>query len=249
MSPKTIIGIDAATDARKLGLARGRLDGDHLAVTEVMLGSEAGSITDTIASWITADTLIAVDAPLGWPVPLGHTLREHRAGAAVVAEAHDLFRRMTDKFVHEKLGKQPLDVGADRIARTAHAALRRLGELRQVTQLDIPLAWTPEVRGVACIEVYPAASLKARGIDPAGCKGKKDGTATHRRRVLDAVRHEFELGLDETRIVESDDRLDAVLCVLAGADFLRGQCVAPDDRQRELAEVEGWIWFADRGGR
>lgn len=249
----TIIGIDAATEAKKLGLARGRLQGDRVVVSEVVLGSEVGSITEitaTVASWIAGDTLIAIDAPLGWPMPLGQTLREHRAGGAIEAEANELFRRVTDRFVHATLGKLPLDVGADRIARTAHAALRRLGELRRLTRLDIPLAWAPEVRGVACIEVYPAATLRARGIDSSGCKGKKDGTVAQRRRVLEAVRGEIGLEVEDDRLVGCDDRLDAMLCVLAGADFLRGRCVAPDERQRGWAEVEGWIWVkgAGRGG-
>jgi len=249
-SGTTIIGIDAATEAKKLGLARGQLECDRLVVCAAVLGSEVGSVDEiiaTLASWITGDTLIAIDAPLGWPMPLGHALREHRAGGAIEAEAHDLFRRVTDRFVHERLGKLPLEVGADRIARTAHAALRRLDELRRVTRLDIPLAWTPEVRGVACIEVYPAATLKARGIDPSGCKGKKDGTTAQRRRVLEAVRGEIRLELEDARLVSSDDRLDALLCVLAGADFLRGRCVAPNDRQHGRAEVEGWIWFGGPG--
>lgn len=241
----TIIGIDAATEAKKLGLACGRVDGGHLIVDKVVLGSEVKSVTATIASWITDDTLIAVDAPLGWPTALGQTLQEHRAGAAIEAEANELFRRETDRFVKDILGRQPLDVGADRIARTARAALQLLSELRQAIQLDIPLAWTPRAEGVACIEVYPVATLRARGVNPRGYKGRKDNTTVHRRRVIAAVTDEFHLGIDDARLVDSDDRLDAVLCVLAGADFLRSQCRAPDDRQRELAEIESWIWFKD----
>src|SRR5690606_1326509 len=101
VTAKTIIGIDAATEPKKLGLARGRLDGDHLAVDVVMLGSEAGAITDTIASWIVGQTLLAVDAPLGWPQPLARALHEHRAGVTITADPRDLFRRVTDRFVHE----------------------------------------------------------------------------------------------------------------------------------------------------
>jgi predicted nuclease with RNAse H fold len=239
----TIIGIDAATERKKLGLARGRLEHGDLVVDEAVLGSEVGSVPDTIVSWVEGDTLIAVDAPLGWPVPLGHALRKHRAGMAIETEAHDLFRRTTDRCVYEILRKLPLDVGADRIARTAHTALRHLGDLREAMGLDIPLAWNPNLRGVSCIEVYPAATTKARGIDGSGCKGNKETAPAARRRVLDAVRPEFDLTVDDACLVGSDDRLDAVLCVLAGADFLHQRCLAPDDRQRKLAEVEGWIWF------
>jgi hypothetical protein len=75
------------------------------------------------------------------------------------------------------IDKQPLDVGADRIARTAHAALRLLQELRERTHMSIPLAWDrnfkPEVQA---IEVYPAGSLKSYGIRHSGYKGN-DGRA------------------------------------------------------------------------
>lgn len=239
----TIIGIDAATEAKKLGLARGRLDASHLIIDEAVLGSEMVSVMDTITSWIDGPTLIAVDAPLGWPSSLGGALRDHRAGRVIAVHPHDLFRRMTDKFVHETLGKLPLEVGADRIARTAHAALMRLGDLREGTGLQIPLAWTPRVDDVACIEVYPAATLKARRVDSSGCKGPKGNAPAARERVIAAIRHEFLLSVDIARLVSSDHRLDAVVCVLAGADFLQGKCVAPDDNQREVATVEGWIWF------
>jgi len=35
---------------------------------------------------------------------------------------------------------------------------------------------------------------------------------------------------------------DAVVCVLAGHDFVAGRAMNPDDRK--LAEREGWIWTA-----
>jgi hypothetical protein len=64
-----------------------------------------------------------------------------------------------------------------------------------------------------------------------------------RQRILQAVASEFRTLPDAARLISSDDRLDAVLCVLAGAGFLRRQCVAPDVTQHRSAEVEGWIWF------
>ena len=42
--------------------------------------------------------------------------------------------------VRDRIGKQSLDVGADRIARTAHAALQLLHELRGRLGKPIPLA-------------------------------------------------------------------------------------------------------------
>jgi len=41
-----------------------------------------------------------------------------------------MFRRTTDLFIQTTLKKTPLDVGADRIARTAYATVAVLGNLR-----------------------------------------------------------------------------------------------------------------------
>jgi predicted RNase H-like nuclease len=179
----TIIGIDAATQPRKIGLARGRLDGDDLVVTGVVLGSEVESVVETIASWIgSGPTLLAIDAPLGWPAPLGQGLHVHRAGQVLDGDGHDLFRRVTDRFVHTSIGNMPLDVGADRIARTAHMTLRLLGEVRARTGLAIPLAWSPALEGVFAIEVYPAATLRCHKATCTGYKGNDDLPATIGRR-------------------------------------------------------------------
>jgi hypothetical protein len=39
---------------------------------------------------------------------------------------------------------------------------------------------------------------------------------------------------------ESADSLDAIICVLAGMDFLKGDAHPPE--KSELAAKEGWIW-------
>ncbi|MBL4685824.1 MAG: DUF429 domain-containing protein [Nannocystaceae bacterium] len=240
---RTVIGIDAATQPKKIGLARGTLDGHDLVIEEALLGSEAESVLESIASWISGPTLLAIDAPLGWPAPLGRGLYEHRAGQPLVAEANHLFRRETDRFVHATLGKLPLEVGADRIARTAHSALGLLGNLRQRTGLAIPLAWSPALTETLAVEVYPAASLLSRGLSHKGYKGKEESAVAARRGLVEALSSELDLRVDPERLVDSDDRLDAVVCVLAGVDFLHEKCVEPDSAQREDAGVEGWIWF------
>ncbi len=86
---------------------------------------------------------LALDAPLGWPAVLGETLGPHIAGESLDGTPNELFRRQTDHFIKAVIGRQPLDVGADRIARTAHAALGLLEQLRQLTGQPVPLAWTP----------------------------------------------------------------------------------------------------------
>ena len=54
-----------------------------------------------------------------------------------------MFRRSTDDAIAERLSERPLDVGSDRIARTAHAALSFLERLRKLLDAPIPLAWEP----------------------------------------------------------------------------------------------------------
>jgi hypothetical protein len=133
--------------------------------------------------------------------------------------------------VYRCLRKRPLDVGANLIARTAHEALRLLDEIRRRTGRDIPLAWDPFVfEGTAAIEVYPAATLRARGL-------------SNGPDCLDLVKSELRLP-SSPLLATSDHVRDAVVCTIAGSDFLSGVCVPPDDRGRAMKE--GWIWARRR---
>ena len=51
----TVLGIDAAAEPRNVGLARG--------------------VVEKIAAWTRPPTLLAIDAPLGWPRALSACLR------------------------------------------------------------------------------------------------------------------------------------------------------------------------------
>lgn len=244
--PTTIVGIDCATQAKRVGLALGHDDGQTASITQVLVGSMIDSIVDTIAAWTTPNqpTLLALDAPLGWPAGLGQELHQHQAGAPLVEEANHLFRRQTDRIIKKQTGKLPLDVGADRIARTAHAALALLQALRRRTGQAIPLAWQPEFGpGIQAIEVYPAGTLAAYGVDARGYK-KPEGRA-QRSALLDFLGQRLGLPQDRTLMEDNDDALDAALCVLAGVDFLRGRAMEPDDLQTTVKE--GWIWIRGRG--
>ncbi len=138
-----LIGIDCATQYRNVGIARGSYR-DGVALEAVEMGGPATE--DRLVEWIEGEEpcLIAMDAPLGWPDALSRSLVDHYAGRVLADDAHALFRRRTDRFIRSRVGKQPLDVGADRIARTAHAALSLLHRLRERTGERIPLAWEPD---------------------------------------------------------------------------------------------------------
>ena len=89
------------------------------------------------------------------------------------------------------------------------------------------------------LEVYPAATLAAHRV---ASKGYRQLPAA-RKKVLRALASQLVLpaGLDRT-LAANPHALDAVLCVLAAADYLRGDAVPPSVEQTMLSRREGWIW-------
>lgn len=240
----TIIGIDWATDPAKVGLALGAFSPEQTVLTKVQTGNTIRRPLEIISNWLQGrkqSALLAIDAPLGWPAPLGDLLAQHTAGTVLEAPAHQLFRRFTDHFVREKIGKQSLDVGADRIARTAHSALDLLGRLRERLGHEISLGWDPSIRGIKAIEVYPAATLAVYGISARGYKTSTGAKA--RKHVWEQVARHFEGKPEIPGIQKSSDSLDAVICLLAAKDFLTGRAMPPP--ADTPVKREGWMWVRD----
>lgn len=238
-----LIGIDCAVKPRNVGIALAEVD-QGMRVREVHAG--VPDPWDRVANWLgqafDTEVLSALDAPLGWPWPLADWLSGHEAGAPVErSDANALFRRTTDLRIKSKVGKQPLDVGADRIARTAHAALAGLAWLRAKSGRAIPLAWrVGQPSGVAAIEVYPAATLKAHSLPFQGYKDRSTAGEDLRRDILGRLAN-VEMRPDcRTFVASNADGLDAVVCALAALDFVTGKVMPPDDLH--LARKEGWIW-------
>lgn len=240
-----IIGIDCAVDEADVGLALGAYTGGATELIDVSTGTAGGSAVSTIAGWLrgTRVALLAVDAPLGWPKHLAGALNAHRAGQTINTDPNRMFRRTTDHVVQNMVKKTPLDVGADRIARTAHAALQLLGQLRTEIRADIPLAWSVPFYGTAAIEVYPAATLKVRGVRSSGYK--KSQQTAERDEIVAALAKWVDLGQHREALRRNADILDVSVCVLAAQDFLDGDCERPVDEY--LATREGWIWFRSPG--
>ena len=238
-----IIGIDCATDPKKVGLARVELQGSACALTHAEVGSSREGLVARIVEWLPTrgGALLALDAPLGWPAALGRTLVTHQAGTAVEPAPNEMFRRTTDRYVKQHSNKQPLDVGADRIARTAHNALTLLEEIRTRTGKTVPLAWSPAVEELAAIEVYPAATLCQHGLPES--QYKKPDQGERRRDIVRGLKAKLEIPQPVSSALECNaDVLDAAVCILAGVDFLSGRALPPTDLA--LAKEEGWIWIA-----
>ncbi len=121
------------------------------------------------------------------------------------------------------------------------AALQLLGALSEKREVTIPLAWDANFTGIAAIEVYPAGTLKASHVQSSAYK-RPDQRET-RHQLLDWLATEAELPKDLSLPLEDADALDAMLCVLAGADFLAGRAYPPIDLA--LAQKEGWIWIRE----
>ena len=237
-------------------------------------GSPAVPTAETLARLLTPGrpAIVGLDAPLGWPAAMGRVLVGHRAGMALNLSANDLFRRQTDRVVRERIGKQPLDVGADRIARTAVAALDLLAELRRLTGRALPVATReahiprrgriqgidergiqlPEAVTDASVEVYPAGRLIALHGEGyrRGYRGSDRAAQDIRRAMLRDLEAEIIFEADAEAAVADVDLLDAIICVCAAVDVLRGRCTPPEALDLPLHEIdrEGWIWLPLGGG-
>lgn len=245
----TIVGVDCAIQEERMGLARGQLNEQGaLSVERVTLGTAGESAAASVSQWIGAhpNFVLALDAPLGWPKRLGGVLTRHVAGANLTPSADDLFRRQTDRVVHKALGKWPPEVGADRIARTARAALDMLDAVRKHARHPVPLAWR-QGEASGAIEVYPTATLLARGVSGTAYRANTQAGRKTRGELLDRLAHEVDIRGNRDVMIEDVNLFDAMLCVLAGADFARALCVDPPDL--ELAQKEGFIWFRGTGQR
>lgn len=242
-----IIGVDCAVEPKYVGMAVGLAEGSRVRLVYPEPGQAKwhGAGPSEIAKWIDGDdpVLLAFDAPLGWPSPLGASLVVHVAGTPLETDIDSAFQRTTDLEIRRRFQIRPLEVGADKIARTAHAALALLDENRHETRLPIPLAWDWQKLGAAqVIEVYPAATLRTVLLPHKAYKKAKPEARRRRQEMIKGLREWIEIPAGITVLEQNADVLDAVVCVLAGADFLRGLCVEPELDQVKAAKKEGWIW-------
>jgi hypothetical protein len=61
-----------------------------------------------------------------------------------------------------------------------------------------------------------------------------------RSTILNHLKQLVTLPSNNRLMLQNDDALDAVPCVMAGADFLRGLAESPTNLDE--AQKEGWIW-------
>lgn len=234
-----VIGLDAAAQWKKFGYAIGSYKAHVITIESAgLLGDETGLVSK-IGPYlqVSKSALIAIDAPLGWPKTLGSALANHYAGNALMSSPNHLFRRVTDNHIHTQVGKRPLDIGANKIARAAWRALDVLCHLRRIARRDIPVLVEPwDHSGLAAIEVYPAATLTAHGIR---ASNYKDNEGAGTRRSMAQKLESLVSGIT-AYAKEVDDIFDACVCLVAALDFFENKAMPATDIAS--ARKEGWIW-------
>ncbi|MBX2804015.1 MAG: DUF429 domain-containing protein [Myxococcales bacterium] len=258
----TLIGIDAATQLANVGLALGHWHTDGLQLQQAFGAKElqpgargTPAMVEAVSRWVAqamaasdGPTLLAVDAPLGWPAALADALSGHQAGTALpgVDDPDLLFQRHCDQAIRQRLGLKPLEVGADRIARAAYAALALVQRIRERSGEPVPLGSEPGPSDVSqVIEVYPKATMTVICGTVAPYKATTPEHARQRQRLLRGlVEHGGCQVPQELRAAAtaSDHVLDAIACVVAGADFLSGKAPPIPEASASSARREGWIW-------
>lgn len=242
MEEITIIGIKCDADEKKAALGLGLWTGGKLILKHVFCAVKKKSIFDEICNLVSDESflLYTFDAPLGWPQEMAHTLNNHKAGEPIYQDPDSFFNRETDLFLKKILGKKPFEIGADKIAKTTQWSLLLLQSLREKFNRDIPLVWdNKDLLKASAIEVCPDATLRSRGIYIKGYKNKKE--IDKRRKMIENLEDFMNFNIDKDILAESSYATDAAINVLAGSDFLRGDCIPPPDEFP--VHKEGWIWF------
>jgi len=253
-----LIGWDAAVDPRNTALSLVRYDPPDVTVEAHATPHDRDELVSTVTRWVqgATATLLCVDSPLGWPHRMAPILSGHVAGDGIRAIADELFRRLTDIDVRRRVGKTPLDVGADRIARTALATLNAIDAVRErvarrihaVIDIQDP---RNDPSTVLLLESYPAGwfaseGIGTRGYRPAGGRSRREDLLRQVEHHLPATGLSMRYAVEHTSLVQRADDLDALICTLNGIDYLEGRCPAPPPHAREIAHTEGWIWCKDR---
>lgn len=268
-----IMGIDCAADPSDIAVAFATPTANTLTIESIFRGNggtqsrsaRLRTLAEKVAKRIGTNTrrglatLLAVDAPLGWPIAMGQALRTHQAGFPLPEPcAKKFFRRRTDRFVEARTGKTPIEVGANLIARVSHTALRLLalvGEQPSVQLKPAPLTSPAQMgRDVHVIEVYPALASPFLFCQPSPTQSRPDAAAVPSRSSWNTVAGKLKTAKMEEKWDETigrlsdrlrirwkgddefprsgpdrDHGLDAILCAWTAWRFLQGKCVRPEE--------------------
>lgn len=235
-----IIGLDAAAQDKNIGCILGKYENGHLEVKKCWDGTQP--LVEFIGAGIQASekSIVAIDAPLGWPVSFRKVLSTHCAGRPLAIEPESFFKRQTDLDIHKRFKKMPLEISADRIARTAFFTLKRIAGIEETLGFRLPLLWSfGELSTSGIVEVYPAATLLANELS---IKGYKQKNIDPRKKLLEQLKISYDFTIpNELDLTRIEHDFDALVCCLACVDFIEERACPPDAIDEKIRE-EGWIW-------
>lgn len=104
-----ILGIDAAVDPRNTGLAIARFAGRRWRIDSLETGRKETPIAEQVLPLLnpSSPVLVAIDAPMGWPMAFLRNVSVHQAGEKLDSDSRLLFARETDRVVHRETGLTP----------------------------------------------------------------------------------------------------------------------------------------------
>ncbi|WP_152348303.1 DUF429 domain-containing protein [Brevibacterium sp. CFH 10365] len=239
-----VAGVDLAAEADRTGLAilnfgEGESLNAQITIDELLLGADDDAIRDAIVQ----AGRTGIDVPLGWPQKFVEFVSDHASGTLSAPESTDrewrrgLALRETDRYVQRAIGVWPLSVATERIA---YAAMRWAGIEAHVRAEGVSVA--RDGSGVV-YEVYPAAALKAWGLQHRGYKGQKNSEVRHE--LVDDLSAKFlnlEWNGQRDFCVADDNALDAVLAAIIALEAYLGRCEPVPAELQSSARREGWIW-------
>jgi hypothetical protein len=172
---------------------------------------------------------------MGYPENFGEALVKHQAGNEI--SLNDFPQRYTDIEIRNRYTITPLDIAANLISRTTFSILRRVSSLKR-----FQLVWNNNFEKFGMIEVYPKATLIANfeKKDIEKYKGNKDVNKQKRKEIFNQLKQKYPLS--DCIFPESEHDFDALICCLAGLDFLQEKCFSYDKTKTKTVEKEGWIW-------
>ena len=227
------VGIDLAVQPQKTGIAWIDWDAGGRGTAKVRTGADDDEILAELRD--PGTDIIGLDVPLGWPTRFVEMVAAHHDLRSIPdgnwRDLYDAMRmRVTDHWVRENCGANPISVSANMIGATAMRAAWLLSQ----AGIDVDRSG---LQGKV-VEVYPAGALRQWGISASGYKAR-GAVATQLQRVFAAVTEGSKLAV--TAEVTNDHQLDALICAVVARMARTGQTYEIPEGHREAARREGWI--------
>jgi predicted RNase H-like nuclease len=264
-----IIGFDCAAQMDKVGITYSEFTANKWKIEKILPKANYDKFLKKIEYFKEREeeVLLCFDTPLGYPQKMVAYLNKLTAGKADLGNefnyddhSREYFRRRTDILVKNELGITPLEIGADKLARSTLRTFEIINRINKILNGELSLAWdNKNLSQYSMIEVYPKATLvglkKFAGYQfPVGRKKKpKQKNYMSFKKDIDAKKKVLKIILKECTNPEDIDipekikpkfehGFDSLICAFTGKKFIDGKLNSPSDFGLDNDMKEGWIW-------